>query len=500
MTGMFLISLDSTVVATAMPTVVAQLGDLSLFSWVFSVYMLTAVASEPIFGRLCDIYGRKPLLAIGMALFLLGVALCGQARSMGQLIAFRAVQGLGVGALKPLIVIITGDAFPLERRAKVQGLFSGAWGVGSIVGPLLGGFVVDHLNWRWAFYLDIPFGLLTLLFTYLGLKEDVKSGGDHTADLKGIVLFGLAIVTFLLALLEARSIHSWNSLRIGSLLLSAVVFTALFLHVETRAVDPLLPLELLRQPILATANLTGFLTSMAIFSAISFLPLFVQGVIGTGATHAGASLSPLYLGWVICSTVGAHLILRTSYRATAGLALGLMSLGMFLLSRAGVQTTYLALIPNTVLMGVGGMALTACLILVQNAVGKSQRGIVTSAQGFFRSVGSAIGVTVMGIVLNSRVESQVDRILEAVTWGEAPQALAEKLMDPRALLDASLRAQLPQPVARALRMALADSLHQVFLLCFGITVLALVASFFLPGGRAGDYVAEKESPIATGRK
>lgn len=248
MTGMFLISLDSTVVATAMPTVVAQLGDLSLFSWVFSVYMLTAVASEPIFGRLCDVYGRKPLLAIGMAFFLLGVALCGQAHSMRQLITFRAVQGLGVGALKPLIVII---------------------------------------------------------------------------------------------LLEARSLYSWNSLRTGGLLLSAAVFTALFLRVETRAVDPLLPLELLRRPILATANLTGFLTSMAMFSAISFLPLFVQGVIGTGATYAGASLSPLYLGWVTGSTVGAHLILWTSYRVTAGIALGLMSLGMFLLSQAGVQMIYL---------------------------------------------------------------------------------------------------------------------------------------------------------------
>ncbi len=194
------------------------------------------------------------------------------------------------------------------------------------------------------------------------------------------------------------------------------------------------------------------------------------------------------------------MILWTGYRATAGIALGLMSLGMFLLSRAGVQTTYPAMIPNTVLMGVGGMALTACLILVQNAVGKSQRGVVTSTQGFFRTVGSAIGVTIMGMVLNDRIENQVNRSLKSMTWGETPQALAEKLMDPRALLDASLRAQLPQPVAEALRMALADSLHQVFLLCLGITVLALVASFLLPGGRAGDYVAEKESPIATGRK
>lgn len=500
MAGMFLISLDSTVVATAMPTVVAQLGDLSLFSWVFSVYMLTAVASEPIFGRLCDVYGRKPLLAIGMAFFLLGVALCGQAHSMRQLIAFRAVQGLGVGALKPLIVIITGDAFPLEKRAKVQGLFSGAWGAGSIVGPLLGGFVVDHLNWRLAFYLSIPFGLLTLLFTYLGLEEDVKSGGDYTVDLKGIVLFCLAIVTFLLALLEARSLYSWNLLRTGGLLLSAAVFTALFLRVETRAVDPLLPLELLRRPILATANLTGFLTSMAMFSAISFLPLFVQGVIGTGATYAGASLSPLYLGWVTGSTVGAHLILWTSYRVTAGIALGLMSLGMFLLSQAGVQTTYWGMIPNTVLMGAGGMALIACLISVQNAVGKSQRGVVTSAQGFFRTVGSAIGVTVMGMTLNNRMESQINRILESGTWEEASQTLAAQLMDPRALLDVSLRAQLPQPMLEALRMALADSLHRVFLLCLGITILALLASFFLPGGRAGDYVAERGVSSATGRK
>ena len=487
MLGMFLAAIDSTVVSTAMPTAVAQLGGLSIFSWVFSVYMLTSTTSVPIFGRLCDIYGRKPLYILGIVVFMLGSALCGQAQSMSQLIVFRGVQGIGAGAVMPITMTIIGDIYPLEQRARMQGLFSAVWGVASIAGPLVGGLLVDHLSWRWVFYVNLPFGSLAALLVYLALKEVLPPGQSRAVDYPGAVGLTLAIVALLLALLEGGTTHTWMTPRVMGLLAAAGALTALFLYLEARARVPIVPLSLFRNRIFAAANLGGFLTGMSMFGAISFVPLFVQGVMGTSATTAGAALTPLTLAWVVGSVSSGQLILSLGYRTTAFIGLSLMTVGAFLVSRLGVHTSQAQIVIGTVLMGLGGMALTTHLVAVQNAVRRSRLGIATSAVQFFRSIGGTIGVSLMGTMLSWQISQKLESL------PSLPVGLSSALADPQALLSPELRAQLPAEVLLSLRTVLAESLRGVFLLALGVTVLALLSSLWLPVGKASQHVVAEGS-------
>ncbi len=496
MLGTFLAAVDSTVVSTAMPTTVAQLGGLSIFSWVFSAYMLTSTTSVPIFGRLCDIYGRKPFYILGIAVFILGSALCGQAQSMGQLIVFRAVQGIGAGAIMPITMTIIGDVYPLEQRARMQGLFSSVWGVASLVGPLVGGLLVDHLSWRWVFYVNLPFGSLAAFLVYLALEENLPPDQSRAVDYPGAVSLTLAIVALLLALLGGGTTHTWMTPRVIGLLMAAGVLTAIFLCLETKARNPIVPLSLFRNRIFAVANLGGFLTGMSMFGTISFVPLFVQGVMGTSATTAGAALTPLTLAWMVGSTSGGQLILSLGYRTTAFIGLSLMTTGAFLVSRLGVQNSQAQMVIGTALMGLGGMALITHLIAVQNSVQRSRLGIATSAVQFFRSIGGTIGVSLMGTVLSWQMGQRLEGL------PSLPTGLSGALADPQALLSSEVRAQLPDQVLLSFRTVLAESLRGVFLLALVVTVLALLSSLWLPAGKAAPHAAAEstEDPMAGRRQ
>ncbi|MEZ4864620.1 MAG: MDR family MFS transporter [Caldilineaceae bacterium] len=468
MLSLFMASMETTVIATAMPTIVSQLGGLAIYSWVFSIYMLTSTTTVPIYGKLSDIYGRRPIFAIAMALFLVGSMLCGTAQTMGQLIAYRAIQGLGAGGVMPLAFIIVGDIFSFEQRARMQGLFSGVWGVSSIVGPLLGGFLVDQISWHWVFYVNVFPGLIAVLVVWFALQDlHVDTQKKPVVDYWGAVLLSAAVVSLLMGLFEIGTTTGWSLLALALLLFGALVW------VELRAVDPILPLRLFRERLFATATANGLLSGWAMFGSLSFVPLFVQAVLGTSATEAGSTLMPMLLGWVGASIIGSRALLYISYRTVVLCGMVLLNVGAFLMMRADVNISQLQVMINLGLMGIGmGFAVSPFLIAVQSAVRKRDLGTATSTLQFSRSIGGTLGVSVMGAVLSLRLTAA---LLQA---GIDPTAVSlNSLLDPLASDNATAS------LDGALRFALANAIQGVFFIAFVAAVLGLLVSLPAPGGR-----------------
>jgi len=483
MLGLFLAALESTVVGTAMPTVIASLGGLHIYSWVFSAYILTSTVTVPLWGRLSDLYGRKRFILLGIAIFLVGSALSGAATSMGQLVLFRALQGLGAGALLPLGMTIIGEIYSLEKRARMQGLFSGVWGLASIIGPLIGGFITDHLSWRWVFYINIPFGIAAALLIGLALVEPRDHRKRASIDYAGAITLTL-LATLLLVTLGQQD---WGIfLKLGLLSLCALL-VFVFLAVERRASEPLVPLSLFRHRIFSVSSANGFFVGMAMFGSLSFIPLFVQGVIGTTATEAGTALTPFMLCWVGFSIVGSRLILKIGYRPTALIGAGLLVVGFLGLATLNAQATRLAVMGYLAIAGAGmGFSMVTLLIAVQTSVPRDQLGIATSGTVFFRSIGGAVGVAVMGAVLSAQMNSQATQLPELGSL-MAPEKLMDLLRHPDALLSPAARAQLPAPVESALQQILATALHGVFVVGLIVAILALIVTLFLPKGTAHEH-------------
>jgi EmrB/QacA subfamily drug resistance transporter len=482
MLSLFMASMEATVISTAMPTIVSQLGGLEIYSWAFSIYMLTSTTSVPIYGKLSDIFGRRPVYGASMLLFLFGSVLCGMAQSMEQLIAFRAVQGLGAGGVMPLTFIIIGDIFSFEQRAKMQGLFSGVWGVSSIVGPLLGGFLVDQITWHWVFYVNVIPGIVALALVWLALQDRKREAAERPpVDYAGAVLLSIAVICLLLGLSEVGTALGWG------LLAASVALLGILYWVETQAVDPVLPLRLARQRLFAVAILQGALSGWAMFGSLSFVPLFVQAVLGTSATAAGSTLTPMMLGWVASSIVGSRLLLRTGYRNVAIMGMSLLTVGSFLMAQADDSATRLQLMVNLGLMGVGmGLSIMPFLIAVQSAVNKRELGTATATLQFSRSIGGTLGVSVMGAALSWRLSTAL------AAAGLDPAAVSlNSLIDPLERSSAALNG--------ALRIALANSMQSVFVIAFVAAALGLAVTLLAPGGRIAQIVAQ-EAPVAGERK
>jgi EmrB/QacA subfamily drug resistance transporter len=465
MLSLFMASMEATVIATAMPTIVGQLGGLSIYSWAFSAYMLTSTTTVPIYGKLSDIYGRRLVYVIAMAMFLIGSMLCGLSQSMEQLIFFRALQGIGAGGVLPLVFIIIGDIFSFEQRAKMQGLFSGVWGVSSIVGPLLGGFLVDQISWHWVFYVNLLPGVVAMALVWFAWQETQPHKANVQIDYAGAALLMASVVLLLLGLSDLGSTQGWLLI-----VLAVALFVALYV-MEQRAADPVLPLELFRDRLFAAATGHGALAGWAMFGSISFVPLFVQTVLGTTATEAGTTITPMMLGWVLASVIGGRLLLHTSYRTLALGGTASLTLGAFLVSQAGSEASRLAIMTYLSLMGIGmGFSVPSLLIAVQSSVPRSKMGTATSTLQFSRSIGGTLGVSVMGAFLAARLASGLTAL------GMDPASV-----DLNSLIKSGEGAA--PALSGPLRAALAMAIEGVFVLAFAAAVLALVATAFAPAGR-----------------
>lgn len=477
MLGLFLGAMESTAVATAMPTVIASLGGLALYSWVFSAYILTGTVAMPLWGKAADLFGLRGTYLAGLGVFLLGSILAGLAPSMGWLVACRALQGLGGGALIPLGMTLIAELYGLEARARMQGYFSATWGVASIVGPLIGGFLTDHLSWRWVFYVNVPFGLLAGAAIGWALREQGRPRGRVVVDLVGAGLLTAGLVALLLGLAGGLPLASAGRAVHWPLLALAAGLLAAFLLWERRAPEPLLPLDLFANRMFRAAAVSGFLAGMAMFGTISFIPLFVQGVLGGTATQAGTALTPFVLGWVSFSVISARLLLRVGYRWPVLAGMSCLAVAFLLMSHMGLGTSRAVTGRNMLLAGMGmGLIMVPLLIAVQNAVPRRNLGAATAATTFFRAIGGAVGVAVMGAVLSTQL---------AARW--TPGAGASPWRDVEALLvHPTLRLGLPAAVLGAFRQALASALHAVFLVGFAIACLAVASAFLVPAGRAQD--------------
>jgi len=485
MLGMSLASLDTTIVGTALPSIVGKLGGITLYSWVFSAYLLTSTTTVPIYGKLADLFGRKPVFLFGTAVFLIGSAASGAAQSMEQLIIFRAIQGLGAGAVLPIVLTIIGDIFALEERARVQGLFSGVWATSSIVGPALGGLIVDHFSWRWVFYINIPFGLLSAFLLIISLKEHVERK-KLSLDYIGTLTLTGGIVALLFALLQGGTSWAWNSLQSIALFALAAALIVLFFYQERRSPEPILPLTLFKSRIIAISSIGGVILGVLMFGITSYAPLFVQGVKGGTATSAGITLGPLLIAWPISSTLSGKVILRFGYRFTAVLGASLATLGMGMVMFFHMDTGFPFIIAAMAVLGTGlGFMSTSFVIAVQNVVPWNLRGVATASTQFFRTISGTIGVATMGTILNAQMALHFAPIF--ARYPDVLARLPKGIAPSNVLLTPEVRSTLPFDLLRQLQVALAQSLFWVFALMFVCALIGLASMFLLPGGRAEQY-------------
>lgn len=481
MTGMFIAALEATIVGTAMPTVIASLRGLNHYSWVFSAYLVTSTVTVPVWGKLSDLYGRRLLYQIGIAIFLLGTLLSGFSTSMTQLIIFRAIQGLGAGALIPLGMTIIGDIFTLQERAKMQAYFSGVWGLSSIIGPVVGGFITDQISWRWVFFINLPIGIVAALIIGLALKEP-KQTEQPTIDYAGAGLLIIAISLLMLALVEGGATLAALFSPQNLLLISgAIILLIIFGWVEKNAKDPIIPFELFRNRTVSVSVAAGFLAGVAMFGAISFVPLFAQGALGLTATAAGSLLTPLMLSWVLMSIVGGRFLLQVGYRTISIVGFFVLTVGFIFLALYQRETARIWLYIDLMLIGAGlGLTMLTLLIAVQQAVEKTKLGVVTSLNQFSRAIGGALGVAVMGAVLTAGLATELNKSAQNGTGNLTIEQAAEFASNTNALIDPEAQANLPNGILSVLQEAMATSIHKVFWVGAGFSALALLVIFFLP--------------------
>ncbi|MCF6521809.1 MDR family MFS transporter [Streptomyces sp. JJ36] len=471
--GMLLAALDQTIVATALPTIVSELGGLDQLSWVVTAYLLAATAVTPLWGKLGDQYGRKRLYQAAIVLFLLGSALCGAAQDMPQLIAYRALQGLGGGGLMVLSMAVVGDLVPPRERGRYQGLFGAVFGASSVLGPLLGGFFTQHLDWRWVFYVNLPIGAVALLVVAVALHLPARPH-RHRIDYPGIVL--VASVAVCLVLLASLGGTRWPWLSPQTLLLAAVaaVLLAWFLRVERRATEPVVPLELFRVRTFTLCSVIGFVVGFAMFGVLTYLPTFLQVVQGVTPTTSGVHLLPMIAGLLVSSTVSGRLVTRTGrWKVFPVLGTGVTTVGLLLLHRLEPDTPAAVAGVYFTVFGLGlGLVLQVLVLAVQNAVDYAHLGAATSGASFFRSIGAAFGAAVFGTVFAGRLSDELTAVL---TGRDLPPGVTAEALQHDQRSVTALPPALREPVLGAYSSAITD----VFLYAAPVVALAFAVSWFL---------------------
>jgi EmrB/QacA subfamily drug resistance transporter len=426
MTVLMLAALDQTIVATALPRIVSDIGGLTNYSWVVTSYMLASTVTVPLYGKLGDVHGRRTLFLVSISIFLLGSALCGLAQNMTELVLFRAVQGLGAGGLFPLALATVGVIVPPRDRGRYQGLIGATFALASIAGPALGGVIVDHTTWRWIFYVNLPVGALALAVISVTMPKRTEKR-EHSIDYRGAALLAAGTTSLLLGLVWAGRQYAWGSPQVVGAFVAAALLLTLFGRVERRVREPILPFDLLRQRTVAAGVASMALVGMAMFGTIAFVPLFVQGVIGTSATSSGVVLTPLIIGAVGMSILSGQWVSRTGhYRLNALVGPVVLGTGLFLLSRMGTSTTNGEAARNMVIAGVGlGLMMQVFVLIVQNSVPLREMGSGTALTQFSRQIGATLGVTLMGVIVNQGLPARAGEGGQIVH--RLPPALREEL-------------------------------------------------------------------------
>ncbi|HEX5501320.1 MAG TPA: MDR family MFS transporter [Thermomicrobiales bacterium] len=514
---LLLAALDSTIVGTAMPRIIANLNGFDRYAWVTTAYLLTSTTAVPIFGKLSDIYGRKWFMIVGAVLFVIASAFCGAAGDlplpgdgMTQLIVFRGIQGIAGGIVTAITFTIVGDIFPPSERGKYQGLFSGVWGLASVFGPTLGGWITDNLSWRWVFYVNLPVGIVAVLVLLFAFPYFKPEGVKHAIDYAGVATLIGCLVPLLLALTWVTE-YGWTAPRILGLFALSIVMLAAFIYFEGRAEEPLLPLSLFQNRIVSVSSIALFLTGIGMFGSILFIPLFMQGVSGVSATESGNLLTPLMITLTVFSIISGQLISRVGrYRLIALAGTATMAFGMYLLAGMGGNTSQAVTVRNMVVVGIGlGLTMPLYTLVVQNAVPARMIGTATASTQFFRSIGGTVGAAIFGSVMLNQYTVRFDQLAPT----GVPQQVLTPFRNPLQLTQIMPQleqtfAQLPNgpQLLQSLLGHVKDSLVYSLSSCFWMgTILVAVAflvTFFLPEielrktNREQPATADAPSPVA----
>jgi EmrB/QacA subfamily drug resistance transporter len=495
---MFFGSLDQTVVSTAMPVIIGDLHGFDIYAWVFTAYLIGSAVTVPIYGKLSDVYGRKPFYVFGLAVFMIGSALSGQSHTMGELIAFRALQGIGAGAMLSMPRATIGDIFNPRERGRWIGVVSMTFGLASIIGPFLGGWITDSLGWPWVFYINLPVAALALGGILYALPQ-VRTDHEVHVDWIGSALLVIGLVPMLIAFTWAGTKYPWASpIIIGMFVFSAAVL-ALFTWSETRVREPIIPVEFFEVPIFATANLLGFLLSVGMFGTLLFLPLYVQGVLGQSAQNSGAIMTPMMGSFIVASLTAGQLMTRTGkYKIISIVAATSMVGGLYLFTLLGATSSWPIVVRDMLVLGLGiGSLLPILNVAVQNAFAYRVMGVVNAAQQFVRSLGAVIAAPILGTVLANVFATQMQLNLPPAlkqAIAQLPPSVQQALTDPQGLTNAQTQAairatfdafgpagdRLYQQFITAVHESLATGVRRLFVIALFFGLAALAVTFFLP--------------------
>ena len=481
MTGMFLAALDQSIVGTALPRITSELGGLDKLSWVVTAYMLTATASTPLWGKISDLYGRRLLFQIAIVTFVAGSLLAGFSQNIDQLIAFRAVQGLGGGGLMSLALAVIGDIIPPRERGRYQGYFAAVFGTSSVLGPVLGGFFADGPGWQWIFFMNVPIGLVALVITSAALKmPHVRR--DHSIDYLGAALVVGSVSSFLLYTAWAGPDLGWGSATGIALLVAGAVLAVAFVLVERRATEPIIPMRLFGNSIFSIANLFGFLIGIAMFGSMIFIPVYLQVVDGMSPTASGLAMLPMVVGIFSTSIAAGQLMSRNGrYKIYPIIGAATVIAALLMLSQLTATSPYWYAGLSMYVLGAGlGCTMQILITVVQNSVDRSDIGVATSSVTFFRQMGGSFGTALFGAILSSRLAIHIADAMQSAPAGSSTSKVGDVANNVQAIK------ALPEPVHSLITGAFSDSLHDVFLSAVPLVAVALVVAFFL-----------KEKPLAT---
>ncbi len=498
MVTMFFASLDQTVVATAMPVIIGDLKGFNVYAWVFTAYLIASAVTVPIYGKLSDVYGRRPFYALGLIVFIIGSAFSGQAHAMWELIASRAVQGIGAGAMMSMPRATIGDIFNPRQRGRWMGAISMTFGLASIIGPFLGGWMTDHLGWRWIFYINLPVASLALLGVFLALPR-VKTAGRVSVDWSGTVLLVAGLVPVLLAFTWAGSKYPWGSPVVLGLFAGGALILVLFGFAERRAQEPVIPLHFFKVRLFALANATALLLSVAMFGTLLFLPLYVQGVLQMSAQNSGVVLTPMMLSFIVGALVAGQIMTRTGrYKALALSGAVLMAAGLFLFTRLGADSTWPVVVRNMLVMGIGiGTLLPVLNVAVQNAFPYRSMGVVNAAQQFVRSLGGVVASPILGTLLANTFSAEMEANLPERlrrAFARLPASQSGALLDPQSLINAQTQQAIQQKFSafgaageqlyrqflQTVHQSLAAGMQRAFWVAFIAGLVAVAVLIFLP--------------------